>query len=109
MPHAHFRISPSPGGQFTFKLIAPNGETILTGERYSSHTGAVGGVTSVKANAPLEHRYDRRISQRDEPYFVLKAANGEIIGTSEMYSSNAARDGGIRSVMANAPDAAVDG
>ena len=109
MPQARFQISPSPGGQFTFKLIAPNGETILTGERYANHTGAVGGITSVKANAPLEQRYERLLSRSNQPYFVLKAANGEIIGTSEMYSSSAARDGGIRSVMANAPDAGVEG
>jgi uncharacterized protein YegP (UPF0339 family) len=42
-----------------------------------------------------------------EPYFVLKAANGQIIGTSEMYSSAAALETGIASVKANAPTALV--
>ena len=78
MPQARFQISPSPGGQFTFKLIAPNGETILTGERYANHTGAVGGITSVKANAPLEQRYERLLSRSNQPYFVLKAANRNV-------------------------------
>jgi uncharacterized protein YegP (UPF0339 family) len=40
--------------------------------------------------------------------FNLKAANGEIIGTSETYSSASARDHGIASVKANAPDAVVN-
>ena len=35
-------------------------------------------------------------------YFVLKAANGEIIATSEMYHSKAAARKGIRSVRKNA-------
>jgi hypothetical protein len=38
-------------------------------------------------NAARDERHERRTSRADEPYFVLKAANGEIIGTSEMYSS----------------------
>lgn len=38
-------------------------------------------------------------------YFVLKAANGEIIGQSEMYSGDAAMENGIRSVKENATDA----
>ena len=39
---------------------------------------------------------------------VLKAANGEIIGTNEMYSSSAAMEDGIKSVKTNGPDADVD-
>lgn len=35
-------------------------------------------------------------------YFVLKAANGEIIATSEMYKSKQSAEGGIASVKANA-------
>ncbi|MBL4635858.1 MAG: YegP family protein [Kofleriaceae bacterium] len=34
-----------------------------------------------------DERYDRRTSNADQPYFVLKAANGEIIGKSQMYST----------------------
>ena len=79
------------------------------GERYASHSGAAHAIASVKANAAHEERYVRRLSQRDEPYFVLKAENGEIIGTSEMYSSPGARDAGIGSVMENAPKALVEG
>jgi uncharacterized protein YegP (UPF0339 family) len=40
--------------------------------------------------------------------FNLKATNGQVIGTSESYSSEAARDKGIASVKANAPGAATD-
>ena len=42
------------------------------------------------------------------PYFVLKAANGEVIGTSETYSSEAACKNGIESVKKNAPDAKLE-
>lgn len=39
--------------------------------------------------------------------FNLKASNGQVIATSEGYSSKASALGGIESVRKNAPDAAV--
>ena len=40
--------------------------------------------------------------------FRLKAANGQIIGRSETYSSTSAMEGGIESVKKNAPGADVE-
>ena len=40
--------------------------------------------------------------------FRLKAGNGEVIATSEVYSSEAACRNGIQSVMTNAPIAALE-
>lgn len=40
--------------------------------------------------------------------FDLKATNGEVIATSEVYSSESACNGGIQSVMTNAPVANVE-
>lgn len=59
-------------------------------------------------NALLDNRFERKRSVRDEPYFVLKAANGEPIGVSEMYSSPAAMENGIESVKHNVPDARIE-
>lgn len=39
--------------------------------------------------------------------FALKAGNGEIIATSERYTTKAAAKNGIESVKANAPTAPV--
>jgi uncharacterized protein YegP (UPF0339 family) len=103
---ARFVIKRS-GEQFTFSLQAANSETILASERYTGKVGAVNGVQAVKTNAPIDGRYERRVSAQKQPYFVLKAANHEIVGTSQMYSSDAARDAGIASVKASAPYADV--
>lgn len=40
-------------------------------------------------------------------YFNLKATNGQIIGSSQMYADESGRDNGIASVKTNAPDATV--
>ena len=65
--------------------------------------GATNGIESVRKNAPLDERFERKTSKADEPYFVLKADNGEVIGVSEMYSSKSAMENGIESVKKNAP------
>ena len=41
-------------------------------------------------------------------YFVLKAKNGEIILTSEMYDSKQGAINGINSIKENAPNAIID-
>ena len=40
-------------------------------------------------------------------YFALKASNGEIIGSSEMYNSTHARENGISAVKRDAPNASI--
>ena len=95
------------GDQFTFTLLAGNSEKILSSERYTAKAGCLNGVKSVQTNAVNEVRFSKLVSKANQPYFVLKAATNEIIGTSQMYASEATRDAGIASVKANAPGAAV--
>jgi uncharacterized protein YegP (UPF0339 family) len=96
------------GTHFKFVLKAGNGETILTSELYASKGGAQVGIESVRTNSPHDARYERKNASNGSPMFNLKAANGERIGTSETYSSTAAREGGIASVKTNGPSAPVD-
>jgi uncharacterized protein YegP (UPF0339 family) len=109
MPHPRFRITQGAGDEYTFNLTAANGERILSSERYTSHSGATRGIGAVKENAGVEARYDKRVARDGSLYFVLKAGNGEIVGTSEMYSSSSARERGVESVKVNAPGAGVEG
>ena len=95
------------GNEFYFNLKAGNGEIILTGERYKSKQGCNNGIASVKKNSTDVNRYDLLKSKNDKYYFNLKAANGEIIGNSELYNSTSGRQTGIESVMKNAPTAEI--
>jgi uncharacterized protein len=96
-----FELSKSSDGQFRFVLKAGNAETVLTSELYVTKGSAEGGIASVQANCSDDSRYERKTSSNGKPFFNLKAANHQVIGTSQMYSSDAARDGGIASVMEN--------
>lgn len=47
------------------------------------------------------------MSSNGKPYFNLKAANQQVIGTSHMYASEQARDAGIAAVKANGASTTV--
>jgi uncharacterized protein YegP (UPF0339 family) len=104
-----FVISTRKNGEFQFNLKADNGQVILTSEGYSSRAGCDNGIESVKKNATVDSNYDRKKSTSGKDYFNLKASNGQVIGTSEMYESAAAMENGIASVKKNAPGAGVEG
>jgi len=91
--------------KFYFNLKAGNHEVILTSQMYADKGGATNGIESCRTNGVLDERFDRKTAKDGSPFFSLTAANGQIIGKSEMYSSESARDNGIESVKNNAADA----
>ena len=103
-----FVIKTQKDGQFYFNLVAGNGQNILKSEAYTTKPACQNGINSVKANAEDESKYDRKESSNGKPYFNLKAGNGQVIGTSELYESEASRDNGIASVKSNAPGAETE-
>lgn len=102
-----FVITKRVNGEFQFSLKAGNGETILSSEGYSTKSNCQNGIDSVKANAPDENKYDRKIASNGKFYFTLEAANGQTIGISELYESETSRNNGILSVKTQAPDAII--
>lgn len=103
-----FVIKKRTNGEFQFDLKAANGQIILTSEGYSAKAGCENGIESVRKNAQDDAKFERKTSANGKYYFNLKATNGQVIGKSEMYESEASRDNGIESVKKNAPDAKVD-
>jgi uncharacterized protein YegP (UPF0339 family) len=103
-----FVITKRVNGEFQFNLKANNGQTILASEGYATKTNCENGIESVKRNAQDDAKFDRKTAVNGKPYFNLKATNGQIIGTSEMYETEASRNSGIASVKNNAPDATTE-
>lgn len=96
-----YLLSANDKGQYFFVLKAGNGETILRSEVYNTKASAENGIASVQKNAPEDARYEKKTASNGKEYFNLKATNGQVIGTSQMYASAASRDAGIESVKAN--------
>jgi len=103
-----FIITKRINGDFQFNLKATNGLIILTSQGYNSKDSCKKGIDSVKINAQYDVRYERKRAINGKYYFNLTAANGQIIGTSEMYENTSGRDNGIESVKGNAPQAVVE-
>ncbi len=103
-----FELKKAKDGQFMFNLKASNGQVILSSELYKQKSSAENGIESIRKNAGREGAFETRTNAKGEPYFILKSTNGQEIGRSEDYSSNAAMENGIASVKKNAPDAKVD-
>jgi len=95
------------GGKPRFNLKAGNHQVILASEGYESTSARNNGIKSVQKNSQSADRFEKRTSKKGDPYFVLKAKNGEIIGRSEMYSSMSACNKGIKSVMTNGSSTVV--
>ncbi|MCM3564680.1 YegP family protein [Hydrogenophaga intermedia] len=102
-----YEISKNDKGQHSFVLKAANAQVILRSEQYDARASAQNGVASVQKNAPLPERYELKTASDGRFYFNLKASNGQVIGTSQMYTSEASRQNGIDSVKTNGPSAEV--
>tara|TARA_R110000737_G_scaffold79227_1_gene111073 strand:+ start:43 stop:372 length:330 start_codon:yes stop_codon:yes gene_type:complete len=103
-----FEIRKDKSGQFRFNLKASNGQVILSSEAYKTKASCDNGIESIRKNSQDDGKYERRTAKDGSPYFNLKASNGQIIGTSEMYSSSSAMENGIASVKTNAPKAIIE-
>ena len=100
-----FELRKTESGQFRFNLHASNGQVILSSQGYTSKDGALNGIESIRKNCLDDNCFERNTAKDGSPYFNLKSTNGQIIGTSEMYSATAGMENGISSVKTNAPEA----
>ena len=103
-----FVINKDKAGQFRFNLKAGNGEIILSSQGYIAKSSCENGIESVRTNSQANNMFERNTASDGSPYFNLKASNGLVIGTSEMYSGTTARETGIASVKTNAPKSIVE-
>ncbi len=102
-----FEIFKGKDDHFFFHLKAGNGEVILASQGYTAKASCKNGVDSVATNAADEANFEKKEAKDGRHYFVLHAANTQIIGNSQMYTTTSARDHGIKSVHTNATEAEI--
>lgn len=106
-----------------FDLKATNGQVIATSEVYTTKAACENGIESVKKNAPVAAVEDQTVEgfateknpkfelytdKAGEYRFRLKATNGQVIATSEGYTTKPACENGIESVKKNADSEIVE-
>jgi uncharacterized protein len=97
---AYFETFQGIDGQHYFHLMAGNGQKVLRSEGYATNAGAVAGVATVTANGRDKRNFELLEAQSGEWYFNLKSPNGEIIGSSQLYSTKSNAERGARTVRA---------
>lgn len=97
-----FEIATTKNGKYHFVLKAGNGEVVLQSQQYRTIAGARVGIASVKKNAAKKTSFQTLNTKNGKSYFTLKAGNGQVVGTSEVYETPRAMNNGIASVQKNA-------
>ncbi|MFN0158334.1 MAG: YegP family protein [Bacteroidota bacterium] len=105
---AKYELKQTPRGKFMFNLKSANGKVVITSQLYNDKSAAKNGIKSVMKNGAGKKNFEKRKGKNGEPYFVLLAANKEVIGRSEMYAANKGVTKGIASVMRNAKARVVE-
>ena len=62
---AKFVVYHDKAKKFRFRLIAPNGEIIASGEAYESKAACLNGIKSIQKNAPIAALVDE--TEKKEP------------------------------------------
>ena len=93
-----FEIFKDKRGEFRFRLRASNGEIVLASEGYRSKAGANNGAASVKKNCRSAKCFEAKPAASGKHRFVMKARNHQVIGTSQVYPTEAARNKGIKAI-----------
>ncbi|HNT38058.1 MAG TPA: YegP family protein [Rubrivivax sp.] len=101
-----FDLTKSSDGKFRFAL-RNDGGTLLSSEAYEAKSSAQQGIASVQTNAALPERCERKTASDGRFYFNLKAANGQVVGTSPMFTTEAAREGAVAATQSGAAGAEV--
>ncbi len=102
-----FEIYKDKAGEFRFRLKASNGEIVLASEGYKAKSSCKNGIESVKKNSKSKSSFEQTETKTGKARFNLRAANKQVIGTSQSYSSTSACANGIKCIMDNAPGASV--
>ena len=102
-----FECYKDKAGEFRFRLVAGNGNAILSSEGYKAKSSCTNGIESVRKNSQDPDRFVKTETATGKFRFNLTAKNSQTIGASQNYKSVSGRNNGIKSVANNAPDATV--
>lgn len=102
-----FDLQKDIDGQILFNQKATSGQVILSSKLYKTKSSAENDIELVRKRFAREGVIEERINSKGEPYFILKATNGQEIGRSEYYSSISAMEKGVASLKKNAQETKI--
>ncbi|HHH38391.1 MAG TPA: DUF1508 domain-containing protein [Sedimenticola sp.] len=94
---------------YSFSFVTDAGKAIVRSENYKAKKSALNGIESVKKNCQDDRRYEMKTAKNGKHFFNVKASNGQVVGTSMMFATEADRDAAIAELRKEGPGAAVEG
>ena len=83
--------------QFRFNIFASNGQVVLSSESYTTEAAAWNGAFAVQDAAVTAANFKVLTAADGRFYFTLTAENGQVVGISQMYTTQASAQAGIKS------------
>lgn len=87
-------------GKHYFNLVSTNSKIVLHSQGYAGPSSVNAGIASVLENGRLKTSYSINTANDGQFYFVLRAGNNRVIGTSETYSTRSNATRGIATASA---------
>ncbi|MCX5747783.1 MAG: YegP family protein [Proteobacteria bacterium] len=95
-------------GQFHFNMFAKNGQIVVSSESYTTEAAAYNGAFAVQAEGQAASAYTVKANAAGTGfYFTVKANNGQIIGTSQQYTTRASAETAVTATMTLMPQISV--
>lgn len=107
MMNGKYTVHPIGDTEFHWELKARDAQTMLSSQVYPSKASAEAGIASCRISSKDDAHYQRLAAPDKRPYFLLKSATGEVLGASQIYHSDAAREKGITLCKESGPLATV--
>lgn len=104
---SQFEFYKDKHSEFRFRLVAANGDTLLSSDVYTSKLGCAKGIQSVRINSANPDNFVKESTENNQHRFSLISSNGRVLATSQNYATVAAYDSGIASVARLAGDASI--
>jgi uncharacterized protein len=100
---ARFEIFVGANDRHYFRLVARNGQQVLRSQSYASRASALNGAFAVAEYGVSAEAYDVRQANNGGYYFNVYAPNGQVIGTSQVYSTKYSATRGRDAIIALLP------
>ncbi|NJL76262.1 MAG: YegP family protein [Saprospiraceae bacterium] len=90
--------------EFYFTLKDADGKALIFSEGYKQKASALNGIESVKNNTAAA-RFELKTSESGSFFFNIIATNGQVVGRSSMFETEAGRESALEALKASVADA----
>lgn len=91
-------IRSGPENDHSFRLLSSNGQILLESVQFSGRRAMKATIAELKVLVAQPTVFERRTNYNGEFLFLLKDGNGNVIGNSMSYSSEAGMENGIENL-----------